>query len=418
MKQPKITGDFHPTLSTISKTSINGIQLYYLNDENCELVKIEWVFEAGTVFQTQSLQASFAADLLLEGTNENNSNDFARKLDELGAYFNSECGKDFTSFTLYVLEQHLQKALAIIYPMFTNPLFSDEDFNDHLIEAKQDFEKNQRVSAYIARTHLRKNIYHNHPYGKLATIESYKNINKSVCFEYAQSYFLEKKHQIFISGNATDHVLKVIEAEINKISWKSSTPKNIENCVLAPIKGTIEVHHKTAQQESVRMGINIPNANEKDYLNINLANSILGGYFGSRLMQNIREEKGWTYGINSSILPGKLATSLFISTDVLTNKGKACITEIHKEINTLKKELISKEELQKVTAYIKGTLLQGFDGVFEQMDRFQSCLLNGLEQTHHLDYLELIKTIQPEVIQSTFQTYFNEEDFTQVIVKK
>lgn len=418
MKQPKITGDFHPTLSTISKTNINGIDLYYLNDENCELVKIEWVFEAGTVFQNQSLQASFAADLLLEGTTENSSNDFARKLDELGAYFNSECGKDYTSFTLYVLEQHLQKALAIIYPIFTTPLFSDEDFNDHLIEAKQDFEKNQRVSAYIARTHLRKNIYHNHPYGILATIESYKDINKMACLDYAKAYFLEKRHQIFISGKATESVLKVIESEINLISWKPSSPKNINNTALSPIKGTIVVPHKTAQQESVRMGINIPSAYEKDYLNINLANSILGGYFGSRLMQNIREEKGWTYGINSSILPGKLATSLFISTDVLAGKGQDCITEIHKEINTLKTELISKEELQKVTAYIKGTLLRGFDGVFEQMDRFQSCLLNNLEQTHHLDYLELIKTIEPEVIQSTFKTYFNEEDFTQVIVNK
>lgn len=418
MIQPPITSLYQPKLATIQKEQLGNIDLYYLNDESCNLCKIEWVFNAGTSHQSFSLQANFAADLLLEGTADHSSNDFARKLDELGAYFNVECGKDLTSFTLFVLSEHLATALNIIYPIFDSPLFSDEDYQNYLTESRQEFEQNLHNSGFIGRQNLRKKLYQNHPYGRLADLSSFDNISKEKARTFANQFFIGKSHTLFISGCANLTVLDLMRQQTNQREWQVAKKNGFnDSSQVTSTPGLIKIKHPTAQQDVVRIGINVPMPKEEDYLALNLCNTLLGGYFGSRLMQNIREEKGWTYGINSTILPGKQLTSLFISTDVLAGKGEATIAEINKEFSRLKTELTSDTELSQLCSYIKGNLLRSFDGVFEQMDRFQSRLLHELSDEHYLDYLALLNEVNPTLIQEVAKKYLNIEEFTKVIVE-
>jgi len=415
--QPPIVSDFTPSIAQISREQFNEVEVHYLHDSNCEICKIEWVFETGTSNQNKSLQANFAVNLLLEGTPEYNSKQFAQKLDELGAYFGVECGKDYSSFVLHVLYSNLEEALDMIYPIFIEPTLDEVEFNNFLSESKQEFEHNLHNTGFIARQKLRRQLYNGHVYGKLASIKSFNNINLADIKEYASKNILQKEYKLFLSGKIDEKVLKLLKTKITT-SGKLGTSSTTSLGEIIPKSGLNLLHHDTAKQDAVRLGINIPNQGHPDFLILNLINTILGGYFGARLMQNIREEKGWTYGINSSIVPGKHVCSLMIGTDVLQNKGQDCITEIKKEINLLQDNTISDKELSKVSAYIKGNLLRSFDGVFQQMDRYQSTYLFGLTTQHYLDYMNLLSTVSAKGIQEVAKKHLNTEMFTEVLVSK
>jgi zinc protease len=412
---PPITSNFTPSIAQITTVQFGQVEVHYLHDHNCEICKIEWVFKAGSSNQNKSLQANFAANLMLEGVPGYNSKQFAQKLDELGAYFGIECGKDYTSFTLHILDSHLDAALNLIYPIFVQPTLLQEEFDNLVIESRQEFEHNLHNSGFLARQKLRKNLYHDHSYGNLASRSSYDEINIQDIKDYAVNNFLGKQYSLFLSGKVSDSVLSSIQTKITESGDLVKIP-NIVVTGAESITGLTLINHNTAKQDAVRMGINVPKQTHEDFLTLNLLNTILGGYFGARLMQNIREEKGWTYGINSSITPGTQICSLTIGTDVLNGKGEACIAEIKKEIKKLQEVKISSEELEKVSAYTKGNLLRSFDGVFQQMDRFQSAHLFGLTTEHYLDYMKLLNTVSSDSIQNVANKYLALDGFTEVIV--
>lgn len=413
--QPPITSHFTPSIAQINTVQFGQVQVHYLHDHNCEICKIEWVFKTGSSNQSKSLQANFTANLMLEGIRGYNSKQFAQKLDELGAYFGIECGKDYSSFTLHVLASHIDEALDLICPIFIEPALTQGEFDNLVIESRQEYEHNLHNSGFLARQKLRKDLYNNHPYGKLASKSSYDQINLQDVKDYANNNFLGKQYSLFLSGKVSESVLSSIQTKIAE-SGKLTMIPAIVGSTAKSITGLTRINHNTAKQDAVRMGINVPGQSHKDFLTLNLLNTILGGYFGARLMQNIREEKGWTYGINSSITPGTQICSLTIGTDVLNGKGDECIDEIKKEIRKLQEVKISSQELEKVSAYTKGNLLRSFDGVFQQMDRFQSAHLFGLTTEHYLDYMALLNEVSNDAIQNVANKYLNIDDFTEVIV--
>ena len=151
MQIPKIHDSYRAVIAPIQSWESDGHRWYSLHDSDCEIVKLELVFHAGTSIQQKSLQASFTSDLLLEGTQSNNSRSFSRKLDEIGAYFSSECGRDYSSFTLHVLVKHLETALELVGEIFRTPALSEEEFEHHLFEAKEEFKHNCAQSPFLAK---------------------------------------------------------------------------------------------------------------------------------------------------------------------------------------------------------------------------------------------------------------------------
>ncbi len=413
--QPTITSDYRPTPAAVNTIQCGEVTMHYLDDPNCEICKIEWVFNAGTANQNKSLQANFTINLMLEGTPNYNSKQFAQKLDELGAYFGVECGKDFCSFTLHVLSSNLQESLDLIYPIFSEPLMEQKEFDHLLHESKQEFEQNLHDPGFLARQKLRKELHHNHPYGKLASKESYEHITLVDITQYADKHILKTKHEIYLSGKVNTEVLNAVQNKITE-SGKLKLQEVLPVIPVSPRRGLFSIHHENAKQDSVRLGINIPNHHHNDFLTLNLINTILGGYFGSRLMQNIREEKGWTYGVNSSITPGKQLCFLTIGTDVLQEKGERCIFEVKKELKKIQEKAINTKELQKVSAYISGNLLRSFDGTFQQMDRFQSTHIFGMTTAHYIHYMKFLKEVSPAQIQEAANKHLNLESFTEVLV--
>jgi predicted Zn-dependent peptidase len=147
-------------------------------------------------------------------------------------------------------------------------------------------------------------------------------------------------------------------------------------------------------------------------------NTVLGGYFGSRLMANIREDKGYTYGIGSGASSLNRGGALFIATEVGADVCKAAVTEIEKEINILKTELVPENELSLVRNYMLGSLLGSLENIFSHADKFKNIYFSGLDYDYYDRYTQVIRSSTAEDVLKTANKYLNLDKFYKVIVGK
>jgi zinc protease len=169
-------------------------------------------------------------------------------------------------------------------------------------------------------------------------------------------------------------------------------------------------------QTSIRIGRHLFKRKDPDFYKFIVCNEVLGGYFGSRLMKNIREDKGYTYGISSNLAPLKNAGYWAISTDVKKEFAQATLDEIAKEIKLLQTKLVSVDELQTVQNFMAGEFAASLNTPFEIADRVRLMVLENLEPDFYARYISGVRAITPEQIMEMANKYLNFDDLTQVLV--
>ena len=169
-------------------------------------------------------------------------------------------------------------------------------------------------------------------------------------------------------------------------------------------------------QGAIRIGRQFPNRHHPDFMQMMVLNTVFGGYFGSRLMGNIREEKGYTYGIHSYVQSHFQDTALIISTEAGKDVSEATVEEVYKEMEILREELIDEEELLLIRNYLIGTILGDMDGPFQTIGRWKNIILNNLDEQYFYDTIKMIKNISAEELQAVAIKYLQPEDFYELIV--
>jgi predicted Zn-dependent peptidase len=176
----------------------------------------------------------------------------------------------------------------------------------------------------------------------------------------------------------------------------------------------VHIEKKGTVQSAISIGSSTINKRHIDYHGLKILNTILGGYFGSRLMKNIREDKGFTYGINSSVSSLDLSGYKVISTEVGQKNLQRTIDEIYNEISLLQSVPVEKDELDIVRNYMSGEMVRMFDGPFALAESFKSVWEFGLDNSYYHSFAEKIKTIDPDEITELAQTYYNIDELYQV----
>ena len=411
---PEIKNKIELTKLNVQKEVVNGVEVSYVNGGSAPLLKFELVYNAGSKYQSQPLVASLAFDILRDGSKKINGKAFKEAINGLGVYYGMDVSKDFGTLSFYVLERNLSTLLDLIKEVITHPNLPEEEFNRLLQKEKNEFLVDSEKTSFLARQRFAEVLFNESEYGKVAHHKDFDNIEyqMSKCFVY--DYIVNAPFKLLVAGSIsnTSKVLFTTFLESLKITPKRAK-KQAKKC---NPKKNLHTISKDSEQCSVMLGKLLPEKTHPDYHRISITNALFGGYFGSRLMQNIREEKGWTYGIHSTIINYEEVTSLVISADVLQDKGDDTFEEIKKEINRLQHELISERELDILKNYLKGNLLKGFDGAFEQIDRFFSVDSFGLDWSYYDQYIKTLETITPKEIQKISIQYLDWNDFVFVKV--
>jgi zinc protease len=391
------------------ETFPNGARLHYLENPTPEVVRFEIVFPAGKWYEPAKGVSFFASKMLLEGTNGKSAKQIADILDFYGASLECNQGFDWTTLTLYCVSKYFAELFPLITEILEEASFPAPEFELLKKRTSQNIQVERKKPAYLASELFSKSIYGpHHPYISGLTEAEIAAVDLEQVKAFYKTHFQVNASDIFVCGCASksdkDLISTWIKNQSNQTALISEMPgiqiESGEKKANLPIQGSM--------QAALRIGRLFPLINEPDYLPLTVLNKILGGYFGSRLMKNIREDKGLTYGIYSTLSVRKHSTMFFIGSYVNTDKAELAITEILKEMDRLKQEEVSDEELDTVRNYMMGKFLNESTTVFDQTDRYKHLVLHNLPATHFDDYLNTIKTITAAELASLSNTYFQD----------
>jgi predicted Zn-dependent peptidase len=395
----------------------NGINIHRIQAGNEAVLKVDFVFNAGSLNQSKKGQAALTNRMIGEGTSKYTAQQLADALDFYGAYINTRSATDESSVTLYCLNKHLNSCLTIIYEMFTDANFPEDDLKILTQNSVQKLAVNEQKNSFLVRKYFYASIFgEENPYGSSINKEDHLNINRQDLIDFYQTNYINKLEHILVSGQADDSTMIEIEAfckKFNNTITRTILPFPTFNA--SPERK--KFHNKPgSSQSAIRIGRPIFNRSHKDFRKFQLLNLILGGYFGSRLMKNIREDKGLTYGIYSSLESYKNGGCWYIETEMNNDLREKGLFEIYKELKTLREELIDDEELQTAKNYLLGSFLRSIDSPFSLADRYKILLDYNLEYSYYYEFIEIVKNTKAEEIRSLAKEYLQEADLYEIIV--
>lgn len=395
----------------------NGISVYTLNAGNEDVVRLDLVFEAGINMQQVKNQASFTAKMLNEGTSKYSAAEIAEKLDFYGAYFQTKCAYDDAVITLYCQGKHLKNCLPFMVEVMVDSIFPEQDLAILKKNSLQNLLINENKNSFLARRAFNQSIFGDKShYGTYSVASDIKHIESFHLKSFFEQNYRNGIKYILISGLVSDDVLSTISSTFSGDLFKVFETKKLDNNLLQTKTENLHIDKKGSVQNAIRIGKQLFNRTHPDFREMQLLNLILGGYFGSRLMKNIREEKGLTYGIYSAIESHTNGACWYIDTEINKKLCHQGIEEIYKEINILKTEPIGSDELQTAKNYLLGSFLRSIDGPFSLSDRFKILKDYNLSYTYYYDFIEIIKNSTAPRLLELANLYFNENELTQVVV--
>ncbi len=395
-------------------TCANNYPIYTFNSGTQPILCLTFCFAAGSSLASNPLIASFANRFLLQGTTTKNSKELIEALDFYGAYIQQDTDSNYSTIKLFTLEKHLQPVLTILEEIFTSASFPEEDCKILINNAIDNYTINQQKVKFVGAKAFKETLLKGSIYGESYDIETYKNLQVQEIKQFAKQHYSFGNGFATLAGAYKPESLSIIDSICNKMNTTNTLPTTtIPTPINKPSKIVLEI--KDSLQSSIHIGSILPSINHPDYTDLVLLIDVLGGYFGSRLMTNVREDKGYTYGIHSYIVTNKDFSYLQISTDVSADVRKAAVEEIYKEIQLLQTSLIPKEELEIVRNYMIGSFLRSIDSSFRITDKFMYRKTVNADSSYQERYWNSLLHTTPEQLQNLARKYFNIETLTEVI---
>lgn len=396
----------------------NGARLHCLYNFNQPVLKLEIVFKGGKWYEPAPGVSYFTAKLLLEGTRNYTAKQIADMIAYYGASLECNQGFDRATLTLYCLAKHLVNLLPLLKEVITQPTFPEHEFALFKKRTLQNIAIEKQKNTYLATKLMTESMFGgNHPYVAGLDEAALENVSLTLVKDFFQTNFSLSGSEIFFSGAIEAETTEKLISLFNDITLGNLSLPSIQHSLNYKPQ-THYLEREDQMQTTVRMGNIWPLMHDADFPELLLLNKVLGGYFGSRLMKNIREDKGFTYGIFSTVSAKEQATLFYIGTDVNYQNSGRTVEEILKEINILRNELVPEEELNAVRNYTIGKFINDTNNIFDQVDKYKSLVLHHLPVTYYSDYLQRISEVRAEHLIELAQQYLKPESFTMVLAGK
>src|SRR6185312_2457016 len=395
----------------------NGAPVYYINDGAEEVAMIDFVFNAGNVYEEKTTVAAATNYLTKNGTTEKNAFEITEYFEYYGAYLNRHCNNETASITLHCLSRHLKELLPVIRELITQSIFPESELQIFKQNSIQRLSVNLLKCDFVADRLIDKLLYGaNHPYGKVSDAKDIEAVQKDELEDFFKKYYLKSRCRIFAAGKLPKDFEQLLEGQFGDLSLNEEmvTPLHIRKP--ATEKKQFVSNDKNGVQGAIRIGRPFPERKHPDFKKVVVLNTLFGGYFGSRLMTNIREEKGYTYGIHSFLQNHIADTSWIVSTEAGAKVSEAAIKEVYNEMELLRNKPVNDEELLLVKNYMMGINLGYLDGPFQVIARWKNLILNDLDENYFYESIDTIKHISKEELQQLANKYLQADDFYELLV--
>lgn len=411
---PKINKVVDIQIPIVETQKLSEVPCSIVRGSSQPIVKLDFSFAAGEAYNENPLVAMLVNLMLLESTQKHTAQEIAEQLDYLGIEVIPSNGMVYSTLSMICLSKHIEKAWSILSEMLTEPKFDNLDLEKLVKNKRKQFLIEMENVNHLARRYFRQVIFgKNHPYGKLYELEDFNNITTKQLIEHYQRLYHKDNLRIFISGDVMNQHLKIIENDLKFSNLPSTLPTIPTTFETLPQK--MYIYKDNVVQSAIRIGkLTIPK-HHPDFNCLQIAIAILGGYFGSKLMQELRERKGYTYGIRAFTINLKETGYIIITTEVNSIYTKQAIQSIYEVIDHFCSNPITEEEMENARAYLMGEFLRFFDGAFNIMEAYKAMNDLGLGMEQYDQFLQKLKQIQPDEILSIAQRYLS-SGYSEVVV--
>lgn len=397
----------------------NGAPVYILPSLDYDVLKVEVNYRAGRVFETTHKGVARAcANQMKEGAGTYSSEDIAQTAEFYGATLQTSGGMDFSRLELYAQCKHLGNLLPLATSILHEPHFPQKELDNYIKRNRKklaiDLAKNDIVAYRILTEML---FGKDHPYGYNSDPETIGSLNRQSVLDHFTNNYTNAYFSVIVAGGVEDNTIKLLDDHFGQLGFAPESAAPFHRVQPSEEK-QFESPGMQKFQSSVRLGRKLFGRSNPDYPALYVLNTILGGYFGSRLMSNIREDKGLTYDIFSSLDMLWLDGYLLIGAEVDNENVSTTLDEIYSEFEKLQTKPVSDSELELVKNYINGNLLNLMNGPFNSIELMRLIAIYGQNLDFFNYFMEEIHRIDAKKIQQIAQKYLLKEDFTLVIVGK
>lgn len=414
----------------------NGISLYTIHAGTQEVLRLSIVLCAGTRHQNAPFVASALMNMLSEGSDKYSSVQIAEMLDNYGIYYDTSIDRDYSVLTVSCLSKFVEQTLDLLEEVLLRPALNESELRTYCLKRKEQLTMEREKPSYIAREMFSVALFGaEHPYGKVSDVSCYDKLveNPELLRQFYDSHMVSGNMFAVASGMVTAEVVgrivKLLDLVPSAASsdttsasssfFASSSLLSADSFVAPPVEFVAQSLQlrPAAVQSSIRIGKRLFTKNHPDFDAMQVVAMILGGYFGSRLVNNLREDKGYTYGIYSAMMNLQHDGYLAIATDVAAEHTHDSVTQIFAEIQNMRTSLVPTEELDMVRNIIVGEMMRIIDGPFGVADIMIEGVQNGCQDNSYLQaFLHTVKTITPEQVMELAVKYMDPGSFTTVIV--
>lgn len=414
----KDTVDLNLSLKPYEKYTLNnGVPVYAVNAGAENVLVLELNFKAGNNFDSQNLEAFATNHLVKNGTVHKSAFEINEHFEYYGAYLSRSCQNETANITLHCLSKHLPKLLHVIREIITESLYPEQELDIFIKNNKQQLSVNLRKCEFVANRLNDVYLYGEaHPYARFSSHADYDALTADQLRAFYNKYYVNGSCTIFTAGQLPENFFRLLNENFGDLSLgnKIIVPQFIVNPSTQK-KFRID-NDPEGVQGAIRLSRPFPNRHHPDFKNAIILNTLFGGFFGSRLMNNIREDKGYTYGISSYLQNHVQQSAWVISTEAGKKVCEDTIAEVYKEMQLLREVPVDAEELLLVKNYLMGSYLGDIDGPFQIIARWKNLILNNLDESYFYDSMQAIKNITEADIQELANKYLQPEDFYELVV--
>ena len=416
---PKIVDavDFNLQLKPYQKYILgNGAEVYAFDAGAEEVMMLEWVYYAGDWYEEKNLVAAATNFMLKNGTSTKTAFQINEHFEYYGSYLSRAAYNETSTITLHTLIKHIDKLLPVVREMLTDSIFPEEELMIYKKIMQQRLSVNLLKCDFVGHRLIDAYLYgEEHPYGRFSRFEDYQSLTREQLIGFYKKYYQQGKFIIFAAGKLPGNLEELLNKNFGDLSNNKIETINYSAKPAFEKKQRI-TNDPNGVQGAIRIARPFPNRHHPDFLKVQVLNSLLGGFFGSRLMANIREDKGYTYGINSYIQNHIQQSAWMISTEAGRDVCEAAIREVYHEMKNLREELVDEEELLLVRNYMMGSILGDLDGPFQVIARWKNIILNDLDEKYFYDSINTIKSIKAEELKQLAEKYLQPEEFYELVV--
>ncbi len=409
--------DFELKLPDIERNTLrNGVPVYSFNGGAEEVMSVEWVFWSGNSYETANLEAGTTNFLLRNGTSSRTAFQINEFFEYHGAFLQRSCFNETATISLHGLSKHLETLLPVVRELIVDSVMPADELSIYVQNMKQRLSVNLKKCDFVAGRLIDAYLFgEQHPYGRYTRAEDLDALTREQLLSFYDRHYRQGEFILFVAGKLPPNYLELLERYFGDLP---NQPVGRPVHLIEPFAQRTHrlENDPNGVQGAIRLARPFPNRTHPDFQPCVVLNTVFGGFFGSRLMSNIREDKGYTYGIHSYLLNLLQCSGWMVSTEAGRDVCEATIEEVHKEMRLLREELIDADELSLVKNYLMGSLLGDLDGPFQIIGRWKNLILHGCTEAYFYDSIHTIRSVTPEQLRDLAQRYLREEDFYELVV--